>query len=486
MFTCRLRLTGASLGTGLAVRSLEEIIMPNEPDRTNRSKKGFSRRGFLGASLAALPALSLKAAEPRLKKTDAPAAPPQTSEPPKIKAFRTLGRTGFQVSDISFGAGNLSNANVLEMALDRGVNYIDTGEHYERGGSERTVGEVFKTRDRKSVFLTTKLNLTFDKRNDKAGVRDRFQKCLERLKTDYVDCLMIHMCTLAQVKYEPYHEVLRELKAEGKVRFSGLSNHGADLSLYGRLDDPMDQVLLAAAEDGRFDVVLFAYNYLKADVGDKILAACKAKDMGTTLMKMDPAFYIQEDKNIIASVEERLKSQNKEIPAPFAKLAEQSRERAAKTEAFLKKHNLAGLEQARDAAIKFCLNNPDVHCVCPSINSFEALDAFLPLSGQKLSLEDEALLAGCAETVGNATCRFACGICESACPRAVPVNSIMRFNYYFKGKGQEKAALAEYAALGARGAGSCAECSGPCERACPFGVPIQGKLIVAHETLTLP
>jgi predicted aldo/keto reductase-like oxidoreductase len=303
---------------------------------------------------------------------------------------------------------------------------------------------------------------------------------------DYVDCLMIHMCTLAQVKSEPYHEAIRELKAAGKVRFSGLSNHGADLSLYGRLDDPMDQVVLAAAEDGRFDVVLFVYNYLNADAGAKVLSACEAKDMGTTLMKMDPAFYIQEDKNIFAGLKERFKSQGKELPEAVIKLEEQSRERAAKTEAFLKSHGLAGLEQARGAAIRFCLSRSEVHCVCPSINSFEDLDSFLGLSGAPLSAEDEALLAGCAGVAGGATCRFACGACEPACPRGVPVNAVMRYNYYFKAKGWEKTALTAYASLGARGAASCADCPGPCETACPHGVPIHGKLVIAHETLSLP
>jgi predicted aldo/keto reductase-like oxidoreductase len=459
--------------------------MPNDPARNGRPKKEWTRRGFIGASLAAFSALRLKTAGSRGRSPE-PFSSQQTADPPQVKAYRTLGRTGWRVSDISFGGGGLSNANVLEMALDRGVNYIDTGEHYERGGSERTIGAALKGRDRKSVFITTKLNLSFFGASDKAGIRNRFQKCLERMGTDYADCLMIHMCTLAQVKDEPYHEAIRELKAEGKVRFSGLSNHGADLSLYGKLDDPMDQVVLAAAEDGRFDVVLFAYNYLKADIGPKMLAACKAKNMGTTLMKMDPAFYIQEDKNILASIEERYKAQSKPLPEALIRLAELSRERAAKTEAFLKSHDLSGLEQARGAAIRFCLGHPDVHCVCPSINSFEDLDAFLALSAQTMSPKDEAVLAGCAAVAGSATCRFACGVCESACPRGVPVNAIMRYNYYFRGKGWQKRALADYAALGARGAGACADCSGSCERACPYGVPIQGKLIAAHETLTLP
>jgi len=455
-----------------------------DPQKIKKVRKGFSRREFLGASLGVLPALGAAAGASRPGSTGQ-TAPGASTEPPRIRTFRTLGRTGWKASDVSFGAGNLSNANVLQMALDRGMNYIDTGEHYERGGSERTIGEALQGRDRKSVFITTKLNFSFNPRNDKAAILDRFKKCLERMRLDYVDCLMVHMCTLAQVKHEPYHEAIRELKTEGRVRFSGLSNHGADLSIYGQLDDPMDQVVLAAAEDGRFDVVLFVYNYLKKDTGDKILAACKAKNMGATLMKMDPAFYIQDDKQSLGAVEARYKSRGEAVPAPVLKMMELAKERAEKTEAFLKEHGLSGLEQARDAAIKFCLSHPDVHCVCPSINSIQALEGFLALSGAPMDARDASILEGCADVAGDITCRFACGVCEPACPKGVPVNTIMRYNYYFRAKGQEKMALAEYAALGARAAADCADCSGPCEKVCPYGIPIQGKLIAAHETLTL-
>jgi len=67
-----------------------------------------------------------------------------------IQAHRTLGRTGFQVSDIGFGTGFLTNSNVLAVALDAGVNYIDTAEHYMNGQAERAVGEVLKGRDRRA------------------------------------------------------------------------------------------------------------------------------------------------------------------------------------------------------------------------------------------------------------------------------------------------------------------------------------------------
>jgi aryl-alcohol dehydrogenase-like predicted oxidoreductase len=451
--------------------------------KTKETGRRISRRGFLGASLAAVSAAGLGAKEGFAGQAAAQDASP--AKPGlKIKEYRTLGRTGVKVSDISFGAGDLSNDNVLRAAIDAGVNYIDTAEHYGRGGSERTIGQVLKTHDRKSLFITTKLNISFDKRVSKTELRDRFMKCLERMGTDRADCLMIHMCTLAQVKYEPYHELIGELKAEGKVRFSGLSNHGADLSLFGRLDDPMDQVVLAAAEDGRFDVMLFVYNFLQREAGEKALEACAAKGIGVTLMKTDPGLIVANESESLAMIEQRYKKDGKELPEVVLKMKQRASERAGLTEAFMKKHGLDAGEKTRDAAVMFCLNDPRVHAVCPTINSFEGLDVFLKLSGRKLDLAAARLLDDSREIYGETYCRHACGLCEPACPRGVPVNTVMRYEYYFGAKRREKEAMGLYAALGGRGAEGCAACAGPCEAACPYGVPIQAKLLTAHETLT--
>ena len=458
-----------------------KATMKKEPEMKSGSGRDISRRGFLGAAVAAACGAGLRGAERRPGREQA-----KEGEAPRIREYRTLGRTEAKVSDISFGAGDLTNANVLAAALDRGVNYIDTAEHYMRGASERAIGEVLAARDRKSVFLTTKLNLAMGGPATKQSLRDRFTKCLERLRTDRADCLMIHMCTLAQVKHEPYHELIAELKAEGKVRFSGLSNHGADYSLHGNLSDPMDEVVLAAAEDGRFDVVLFTYNFIKTDMGERILQACKSKGMGTTLMKMNPAKSGEYEKQVLTAREERLKKQNQAIPESIVKLRAYTDEREAKTAAFLKEHGIQGPEEVRGAAIKFCLSSPDVHCVCPTMNTFEDLDAFTALSGTRLSPKDAAMLSGYTDVFGSLYCRHACGVCEPACPNGVPVNSIMRYDHYFRAQGREKRAMAEYAAVAREhDAGRCGECSGPCEAACPYGVPVRGLLALAHETLSL-
>lgn len=446
-------------------------------------RKSLTRRGFMGAALGAVPAALIGRDVPNRSQASAPA---QAAAPARIKEYRTLGRTGFTVSDIAFGAGPLNNANVLTAALDRGMNYIDTAEHYVNGNSERAIGAALKGRDRSKVFLTTKLNMVYDKRIDKAALRDRFMKCLERLGTDYADCLMIHLCPLSLVKHEPYHELIKELKAEGKVRFSGLSSHGADYALSGRIDDPVETVIMAAAEDGRFDVALATYNYLKGEAGDRMLKACAAKGMGLTLMKMNPALTNAEEAEMLVRLRERYQKQGQELPEALQKLAKISAERTAATEAFLKKHGLDGPEQSRDAALRYCLSRPEVHCVCPSINTFEALDQYIVVSGTQFEAREAEMLADCRELYGDTTCRLGCGECQAACPNGVPVAAIMRYDYYFRTARREKEAMADYAALAGADAASCAGCPGPCQAACPHGVPIQAKLLLTHELLTLP
>jgi len=445
-----------------------------ETDKKKEGKSGLSRRGFIGGSIAAAAGLGLGKKTPLF-------ADGQSPEKPRIKEFRRLGRTGFKVSDIGFGAGYLQNSEVLEAALDAGINYIDTAEHYARGNSERTVGQVMKSRDRKTVFITTKMNLKMGP-NSKEGLRKRFDNCLERLQLDYVDCLMLHMTPeITQITHAPYHDLIRDLKAEGKVRFTGLSNHGREHSMAGPTKDDMDKVVLAAAEDGRFDVVLFAYNFLQTQQGEKILTACRENNMGTTLMKTNPVKFYRDIENMFARAKER----GREITGPYLEMMEAFRALMEGAEPFKTRYGLRTDEEIRDAAVKFCLNNPLVHTVCPSMNTFDELDTYLALSGQRLTESETGLLAAYERDYGRFYCRHACGLCEADCPSGVPVNTIMRYDHYFRAQRREKEAMSKYAALDRSNASFCFDCSGNCQRACPYSVPVQGLLCLAHQALTL-
>jgi predicted aldo/keto reductase-like oxidoreductase len=436
----------------------------------------LSRRGFIQSSLSAVAGLGIMGKN-KLYGKNGQEAP---TENPKIKEYRTLGRTGFEASDIGFGGGALTDPAVLAAALDAGINYIDTAEHYARGNSERAIGQAIKDRDRKKLFITGKLNFGFGK-STKDGLKERTQKCLERLQTDYLDCLMIHMTpTIDQIKHEGYHEAIAELKAEGRVKFTGLSNHGIEHRMAGPVKDPMDKIVLAAAEDGRFDVVLFTYNFIQREKGERILEACRGKNMGTTLMKTDPVRTYTDLDQMFARMREK-----ERITETAEKFLAEYRVRAEKGREFAEKYGLSGNKEVRGAAIKFCLGNPDVHSVCPSINTHEDLEFYVSLSGGRLEPIEEGMLDDYRTFSGSLYCRHACGECEPSCPHGVPVNTIMRYQHYFMSQGREKHAMTKYAALQRTNAAVCTDCKGHCEAACPFGVRIQGLLMAAHQTLSL-
>ncbi len=439
-------------------------------------EKRVSRRGFLKSTGAAVMGGGVLSGA-----TPAGVAQGQTQEP-RIREYRTLGRTGFDVSDISFGTGSLDNANVLAVALDMGMNYIDTAEHYVNGRAERTIGEVLPGRDRASLFITTKLNLSHASvargRDSKEQIKERFQRCLENMGTDYADCLMIHLTpSVDMVTHEGFHSAFEELKAEGRVRFLGLSNHGMQHAVYGGIEESMEDVIGAAAEDGRFDVALFVYNFLQKEQGERIIQACRAKDMGVTLMKTDPV-------GISSILGEGLESGRRVSEARERVIRDYLRWTEA-AEEFKRRHGLESETQVRDAATKFCLDHSGVHTVCATINSFDVLEAFVALSGQRLTETERPLLASYEDLLGSFYCRHGCGICEPACPHQVRVNDVLRYGHYFHAQRREKQAMQKYATLPGIAAGGCLDCEGQCEEACPYGVRVRALLARAHQRLTL-
>ena len=243
----------------------------------------------------------------------------------------------------------------------------------------------------------------------------------------------------------------------------------------------MEDVIIAAANDGRFDVALFVYNFLQKDQGEKILKACKESDIGVTLMKMNPVnFYLG-----VSEMYNNAIKNGREIPETITKMMKDYEKWVAQAEEFKNKHGLQSNEQVRDTAIKFVLSHPEVHSACPSINNFEDLDMFVSLSGQKLQSEEISMLSDYEKMMGNYYCRHACGICEASCPHNVPVNTIMRYNHYFEAHKREKHALLKYEKLNDSKPDLCGSCSGPCVSACPYNVPIQSLLLMAHQNLTL-
>jgi aryl-alcohol dehydrogenase-like predicted oxidoreductase len=153
--------------------------------------------------------------------------------------YRKLGNTGLIVSSVALGTmqfggkmnmGNLGKEDttrMVKLALDRGINFIDTADVYSLGESETLVGNALKG-VRNEIVLATKVRLPMSGNFNRSGatrvnIMHEVEASLRRLQTDYLDLYQIH----GWDSNTPLEETLRtldDLVRQGKVRYIGLSN----------------------------------------------------------------------------------------------------------------------------------------------------------------------------------------------------------------------------------------------------------------------
>ena len=466
----------------------------------NQPKAPVSRRRFLRDSSVAAAAVGLTTLSGCTKDPEEPTtsevSPTTGSQQDgdgtvadtKIARYRTLGRTAFQVSDLSMG-GAANEANVYRYAYDRGMNYFDTAESYGEGDSERALGEALQHMDRDSVFVTTKLHLEPEVSVEE--VLDRFGQCQERLRIETVDALFLHSVTdVNLLNHEGFHAAVARLKTDGRLRHAGLSSHGPRNSD----GDSMEKVLVTAAEDGRFDLMLLVDNFMNHDEASAVLAACRQNNVGTTAMKTRPGVLKVEPYDPdhptkdYADYIERMKKRGTSLEEAEERIrgwiAEQQ-EAMEKTEPFMREHGITNEQELHRLSVQWVLQNDDMHTICLGLRDFDAVDRFVPLSGSSLSQAAAAVLDTYRLAFDAQSCRHNCTECVEACPHSLPVSTIMRYAYYFANHGREKLAMTKYAKLGAANASLCAACTAPCTGACPHTISVQGQMIAAHALLSL-
>jgi aryl-alcohol dehydrogenase-like predicted oxidoreductase len=150
--------------------------------------------------------------------------------------YRTLGRTGWKVSEISFGAwaiggfwGKVSDEdamNTLHKAIDSGVNFIDTADVYGDGRSERLIARLKKQR-KDEIVVATKAGRRLPKQMVEGYSRENLaawiDDSLRNLEADALDLLQLH-CPSTDAYYHPeIFGMLDDLVKEGKLRYYGVS-----------------------------------------------------------------------------------------------------------------------------------------------------------------------------------------------------------------------------------------------------------------------
>lgn len=203
--------------------------------------------------------------------------------------YRKLGKTGIEVSEISYGAWTIGGSHygktddkesisAIHAALGSGVNFIDTANTYGNGHSETLIAKALKGMKEKPFIATKAGN---DYHNSPTLVPNYDAKYLEfcvneslkRLEVEAIDLFQLHGPPLDVLEKGEVYETLDKLKKEGKIRFSGISV---------RSYHEFDEGELAANQD-KVDVFQIRYNSIEQFPNQKLLPQCGEKNIGTII-----------------------------------------------------------------------------------------------------------------------------------------------------------------------------------------------------------
>jgi len=348
---------------------------------------------------------------------------------------RTLGTTGWKLSAIGFGAIKLPRISqqecdtLLNKAIDEGINFVDTADCY--GDSEEKIGRALEHR-RTEFYLSTKID-----ERDGPGVRQKLERCLQRLRTDYIDLILFH-----DVRGSEYDRIfdsgglqsLVKAQEEGKILNIGISIHHS-LPMMNR-----------AVESGVFSALMVAYSAIDEDhLAADLLPMAHRMGVGLIAMK----------------------------PLAGGKLADGPVYTANK--------QFAHGESLAQVCLRYVLSNHNITCAIPGMMRLNELNENLHVGKhpRELSKEEIAALMEYVGEAGKGFCRN-CGYCLP-CPEGIPIPDILRFESYYDRYGLKEWAKEQYRGLAVK-ADVCSGCE-QCLELCPYGVPIPETLRRAHHAL---
>jgi aryl-alcohol dehydrogenase-like predicted oxidoreductase len=204
--------------------------------------------------------------------------------------LRTLGRTGLQVSELGYGAWGIGKSmwvgaddeeslRALRRSIELGVNFLDTALAYGEGHSEQLVGEVVRSSP-ETVYVATKVPPRNGRWPAPAGLHPDevfpgkwITRCTERslshLGLDAIDVQQLHVWSDEWVGQGDWLETIERLKAEGKIRFFGVS-----------INDHQPANAVRLIETGVVDSVQVIYNIFDQTPEAELYPAVQAADVG--------------------------------------------------------------------------------------------------------------------------------------------------------------------------------------------------------------
>ena len=382
------------------------------------NRRDFLRVGVAGATSALISTKALAEAVQQYA-----AAEPFSFPDP---VYRTLGRTGMKITVVSFGAMLTPEPEVIRVAFDHGVNYVDTARKYMGGKNEEIVAKALKGK-RDKVFVASKTLSTSSVKSD--IIRD-VETSLKSLGTDYIDVIQLHNVENKERLFiSETREALLKLKEQGKVRFFGVTTHKNEAEILNALVDDKERF---------FDTALVKYNF-------------------------------KSDKEVGAAIDRAAKSGIGII--------------AMKTQAGGYETSALGAISPHQSALKWALQNRSITAAIPGMKDMNHLREDIAVMGMPFKYADQRILERYSVAIQPYYCHL-CGACEGSCPQGVEISTINRSLMYAEGAYHNRElALATYREIpAAASASACLDCAG-CAAHCVNGLNISAKMERARNLL---
>ncbi len=193
---------------------------------------------------------------------------------------RTLGNTGLKISRLGVGLVEIGTeltlaeeaGHVLNAALDRGVNFLDTSACY--GLSEEMIGHTIAHRRTEYILATKCGHITGGYKGKEwtaKTIKDSIDRSLKRMKTDYLDLVQLHSCGVDVLERGEVIRALSEAKEAGKTRYIGYSGD--------------NEAAQWAVESGLFDTLQTSFSLVDQRARKRLLPLAKAKGMGVIIKR---------------------------------------------------------------------------------------------------------------------------------------------------------------------------------------------------------
>lgn len=310
--------------------------------------------------------------------------------------YRTLGRTGWQVSEIGFGAWGIGGGwgavddagakQALHRYLDLSGNFIDTAYGYGDGHSETLIGQVMKERagDQTRIYVASKVppkTMKWPLRPN-VSVKDSFpvdwviqcaERSLKNLNVETLDLLQLHAWTDEYNEQLDWYEAFVKLRDQGKIRAFGVS-----------INDYVPESGVRLAQSGRVDAIQVIYNIFEQAPEQELFPAALANGVGilprvpfeegalTGTLRPGATFHSDDWRGQYFTPE---------------RLAEVERH-VTPLKSFLD----ADTPTLAMLSLRYCLHHPAVSCVLPGMRRLANVDANMQASDARLPEEPLARL----------------------------------------------------------------------------------------------